>query len=97
VRILAPLSLVLTVLCVFAVVTTALGQEAPAPHPPPAAPAAGDVPALFPISTPALSATNTPPVRSTGIAEPVVIGAVYWLLLGGLALRRKSQLGRPVD
>jgi len=97
VRILAPLSLILTVLCVFAVVTTALGQEAPDPPPPPAAPVAEDVPALFPIGTPALSGTNTPAVRSTGIAEPVVIGAAYWLLLGGLALRRKSQLGRPAS
>ena len=95
-RILAPLSLILTVLCLFAVVTTALGQEAPGPPPPPA-PVAEDVPALFPLSAPALPATTAPRVRSTGIAEPAVIAAVYWLLLGGLALRRKTQLGRPGD
>ena len=97
-RILATLALILTVLCLFAVVTTALGQDAPEPPPPPpAAPVTEDVPALFPMTTSGTPATSTPPVRSTGIAEPVVIAAAYWLLLGGLALRRATQVGRLAD
>jgi hypothetical protein len=85
VRILALTSLVLALACVFAVTATALGQDdirtAPTPE------FAEDVPPLLPMTTAEPASARTR-LSGTGIDELAVVGAAYWLLLGGVALRR---------
>jgi len=52
--------------------------------------AANDFPALRPIAAVA-QATPRSPGSGGGPNEPVLIAATYWLLIGGLALRRVTR------
>lgn len=86
VRKLALLSLIVVVACVSGVTATALGQDdvrsASRPE------FAEDVPPLLPMSVTKPAATSAP---VGGIDERILIAAAYWLLLGGVALRRARR------
>jgi hypothetical protein len=87
VRILALLTLLIVLASVSVVTASAAGQDDSSR----ATPAFGeDVPRLLPMTSvePAGSAT---PVSRSGIDELALIGAAYWLLLGGVALRRVAR------
>jgi hypothetical protein len=122
VRILALVSLLLTVACVLVIAAAAIGQEevetvptetVPSEttptqdedvpdeeefgrefeeraQPDPARPKE-EVPPLLPMTPVVRTAASTATLPRTGGSEPVLIAAAYWLLLGGLTLRRVTQ------
>lgn len=87
-RILALLSVLTALASVSFVSATALGQDdisrAPTPE------FAEDVPRLLPMTS-TEPAASTARVSPGGIDELAVIAAAYWLLLGGVALRRARR------
>jgi hypothetical protein len=92
VRILALVSLVLAGICVLGVAATTLGQaEATPPRTETVALEPKDFPPLRPIAPVAQAAPRSPASGGAGADERVLIAATYWLLLGGLALRRVTR------
>ena len=90
-RILALLSVLIALAGVSFVTATAVGQDDVSPAP--RSEFAEGVPRLIPMTKPE-PAISTAPMARSGIDEVAVIAAAYWLLLGGVALRR-SRLAVP--
>jgi hypothetical protein len=77
----AAASLALVLVCLFAAPAAAATTDTPAV-------AAEDFPALRPIA-PEPPATTSRTASAGGVDERVLVAAMYWLVIGGLALRRR--------
>ena len=87
-RILALLSVLIALASVSLVTATAFGQDDTRPAPAPEFGAG--FPRLMPMTTPEPAASPAKISRG-GIDQLAVAGAAYWLLLGGVALRRSRR------
>ncbi len=88
-RILALFSLLVALGCVFGVTATALGQDDV--KTPATTTVTADVPPLLPMTVSPQPTASSVSTSATDFDEPVAIAALYWLLLGGLALLRASH------
>jgi hypothetical protein len=94
VRILVVISLVVVLGCAFGATATVFGQDDVRSSSTPAF--AEDAPPLLPVTqTPGATVANEP-LRRASSDEPLLIAAFYWLLLGGVALRRAKRRGYSV-
>jgi hypothetical protein len=91
VRILALLAVLIAVASVSCVTATALGRDDISNPSPPQF--GEDVPQLLPMTAAEPATTGPASVSRSGVHELAVIAAAYWLVLGGVALRRSSRAG----
>jgi hypothetical protein len=94
VRILAVISLVVMLACAFGATATVFAQDDVMSAPTPAF--AEDAPPLLPVTQTAGATVGNEPLRRASSDEPLLIAAFYWLLLGGVALRRAQRRGYSV-